>query len=58
MDRFASVVARKAAAEEARYASIKHGDNAESVLRSKTEQTKDARRRQVYRLAIKALRQG
>jgi hypothetical protein len=57
IDWFARPKARRHAQEEARYALREHGDRAEAVLRAKMERTESEDRRQIYRLALKALHQ-
>jgi hypothetical protein len=56
IDWFAHPKTRRHAQEEARYALREHGDRAEAVLRSKMDKTESEDRRQIYRLALKALR--
>jgi len=55
IDWFAGPKVQRLAQEEAAFALREHGNQAEDVLRSKMAQTRRADRRQIYRLALKAL---
>lgn len=55
LDFFASKTVRRQAAEEARYAIGKYGQEAEARLRLKMAQTENPVRRKAYQLALKSL---
>lgn len=56
-DWLASAKTKRFAQEEATYALREHGERAEDVVHAKMVQTTSAQRRQIYRLALKALRE-